>query len=827
MADDYSATTRTEGTVAVGGTATGELEAAHDRDWFAVELVAGGTYTIDLRGRPTDDGTLSDPYLRGIHDAEGNLIPGTTNDDWGGTYNSRVTFTASESGTYYIAAGAFSNRQGTYELEVMDNSPPAPEPPATPLQPTTGQTVPEPAGADLAADPSTTGRVAVGETATGNIESAGDRDWFAVELVAGRTYTIDLRGRPTADGTLSDPYLRGIHDAQGNLLSGTVNDDWGGTYNSRVTFTATESGTHYIAAGAWSSRQGTYEVEVTDNSPEPPPAPAPEPPATPLGETAPRTVSEPEGEDLSADPATSGRVAVGETATGGIDSAGDRDWFAVELVAGRSYTIELRGSPTEDGTLRDPFLRGVHDADGNLIPGTRNDDGGHRLNSQLTFTASASGTHYIAAGAFGGNRGTYEVEVTDNSPPAPPPVSEEPETPTVQAVDTPDTDSTAPPTPPDPGMPMVRVADATATEGQDPAIVFRVTLDRAATGPVTVRYATADVTAVAGEDYEAASGTLTFAPGETEKRVTVTVLDDDVEDSGETFRLVLSAPAGATLADPGALGTILNSEPRSEPPNGDLPAGLPHGPATPGRVVVGDDPVTGLIEYDPDYVSDRDWFAVELEGGTHYRIDLEGGETLHGRIFGVYRVEDGSLSAVRKTREVETGTGEITFGEVGHATVWIRAPATGTYYIDVSAREGRRNPEDGDFQSSGPANFGDYRLSVEELPATAREITESIGEIDPVSQANTGDLPADDSTPGQVLVGGPAALGEVSPTGIGTGMRSTWREGRPTSSRPAPMGINHWLPTSMRSSTRSASGCPIPSKIPTKPTLPLSSVVFL
>ena len=728
MPDDFTSGIDTTGRVAVGGTAAGELEAAHDRDWFAVELVAGRTYTIDLRGRPTEDGTLSDPYLRGIHDADGNLVPGTTNDDWGGTYNSRVTFTASESGTYYIAAGAFSNRQGTYEVEVMDNSPPAPEPPATPLQPTTGQTVPEPAGADLAADPSTTGRVAVGETATGNIESAGDRDWFAVELVAGRTYTIDLRGRPTADGTLSDPYLRGIHDAQGNLLSGTTNDDWGGTYNSRVTFTASESGTHYIAAGAFSSRQGTYELAVTDNSPS---APAPEPPAASLGETPPQTGSEPAGADLAAGLSTTGRVAVGETATGNIESAGDRDWFAVELVAGRAYTIDLRGRPTGDGTLSDPYLRGIHDAQGNLLSGTRNDDWGGTYNSRVTFTATETGTHYIAAGAYSSRQGTYEVEVTDNSP-AP---VEEP--------------------------PSVRVSDAEATEGDDAEIVFHVTLDRAASGPVTVRYATADGTAVAGEDYEAASGTLTFAPGETERTVRVRVLDDAVEDSGETFRLVLSAPGGATLADPEALGTILNTEPVSEPPNGDLPAGLPHGPSTPGRVVVGDDPVTGEIEYDPDYVSDRDWFAVELEGSTHYRIDLEGSETLHGRISAIYRVQDGLLTAVRTTREVETGTGEITAGEDGDAAVWFRAPESGTYYIDVRAREGRRNPEDGDTRSSGPANFGDYRLAVVELPATVREITETIGEVLPTR----GDFPADDSTPGQLLVDGGRALGNIPSLG--------------------------------------------------------------
>ena len=108
-------------------------------------------------------------------------------------------------------------------------------------------TVPEPlpsvsepyyTGGDFSEDVSTTGRVAVGDTATGEIGISGDRDWFAVELVAGRTYIIDLRGRPTEDGTLRDPYLHGIHDAEGNLISGTTNDNGGEDSNSRLVLTA-------------------------------------------------------------------------------------------------------------------------------------------------------------------------------------------------------------------------------------------------------------------------------------------------------------------------------------------------------------------------------------------------------------------------------------------------------------------------------------------------------------------------------------------------------------------------------------------------------------
>ena len=52
---------------------------------------------------------------------------------------------------------------------------------------------------------STTGRVTVGNPMTGEIETPNDRDAYAVELVAGRTYRIDLEGAVTGKGTLADP----------------------------------------------------------------------------------------------------------------------------------------------------------------------------------------------------------------------------------------------------------------------------------------------------------------------------------------------------------------------------------------------------------------------------------------------------------------------------------------------------------------------------------------------------------------------------------------------------------------------------------------------
>ena len=73
---------------------------------------------------------------------------------------------------------------------------------------------------------------------------------------------------------------------------------------------------------------------------------------------------------------------------------------------------------------------------------------------------------------------------------------------------------------------------------------------------MTVAYATANVTATAGADYVAASGTLTFLPGETSKTVTVPIVPDTVDEADETFRLNLSAPVNATVSVGQSVATI-------------------------------------------------------------------------------------------------------------------------------------------------------------------------------------------------------------------------------------------------------------------------------
>ena len=271
-----------------------------------------------------------------------------------------MIFTATGSGTHYVSAGAVRDATGTYTLSVTN------------LSADDAQT----AGTD------TTGTVAVDGSVTGAIDYPGDRDWFAVTLVAGTTYRIDLEGSQSGVGTLGNPYLRGIYDSNGNQIPGTTNDNGGAGLNSRVTFTATDAGTYYVSAGAAGGGTGTYRLSA-------------------------RNVSADDAQTAGTD--TTGTVAVDGSVTGVIDYDGDRDWFAVTLEAGATYRIDLEGSQSGAGTLGNPYLRGIYDSNGNQIPGTTDDDGGAGANSRVIFTTTQDGKYYVSAGAHWKRNGRLQA----------------------------------------------------------------------------------------------------------------------------------------------------------------------------------------------------------------------------------------------------------------------------------------------------------------------------------------------------------------------------------------------------------------------------------
>ncbi|HRX04417.1 MAG TPA: Calx-beta domain-containing protein, partial [Anaerolineae bacterium] len=115
----------------------------------------------------------------------------------------------------------------------------------------------------------------------------------------------------------------------------------------------------------------------------------------------------------------------------------------------------------------------------------------------------------------------------------------------------------------DDGVSSLVVDDQTVLEGNSGTrdAVFTVTLSPASPQQVTVNYATANGTATAGVDFDAASGSLVFAPGQTVKTVAVHVRGDTIDEGvEETFTLALSNPQNANIADGSGAGVITDDD---------------------------------------------------------------------------------------------------------------------------------------------------------------------------------------------------------------------------------------------------------------------------
>ena len=120
-------------------------------------------------------------------------------------------------------------------------------------------------------------------------------------------------------------------------------------------------------------------------------------------------------------------------------------------------------------------------------------------------------------------------------------------------------------TPVDPGAAVVNIGNASVTEGHSgtTTATFNVSLSAAAGQPVSVSYNTANGSAMAGSDFQNASGSVTFGVGETVKTVSVVVNGDRVGEADETLLVNLtSASGGAVIADGQGIGTIVDDEPR-------------------------------------------------------------------------------------------------------------------------------------------------------------------------------------------------------------------------------------------------------------------------
>ncbi len=236
---------------------------------------------------------------------------------------------------------------------------------------------------DPTADANTAASVRDGATVDGEINPAGDGDWYRLRVEQGRRYSLTLDGVPNAEGAAVDPVLS-IYDAAGNQLA--FNDDANGL-NSALNYTSAQSGDVFVEARAYSEGEtGAYRLAVS--STEIPP------------------------DDAGNDASTRNRINAGRAVNGQLEYEGDVDWYRLSARNGYRYTVTLSGAG--EAPVGDPFLR-IIDREGNDIAVNDDADG---LNSAVQFTRSENGDVFVEARAYAdAYTGGYTLNVTSERAP--------------------------------------------------------------------------------------------------------------------------------------------------------------------------------------------------------------------------------------------------------------------------------------------------------------------------------------------------------------------------------------------------------------------------
>jgi serralysin len=227
---------------------------------------------------------------------------------------------------------------------------------------------------DVPGDLTSTASVSAGGSVTVTIDAAGDHDWYAVTLEAGKFYTIQT----SSNGSGTDAFLY-LRDATGALIAS--NDDSGDGLNALISYTPTTTATYFIDAGTYNNlTAGSYHLFVARSN----------------------LVG---GVDSVGDStANAATLAIEGSVTGQVNWFYDHDFYAVNLVAGQTYLFRTAG--TSATTATDTVLA-LRDAAGTLLQ--INNDVGEAGFSAIRFTATSSGTYYLDVSGFDSSIGTFNL----------------------------------------------------------------------------------------------------------------------------------------------------------------------------------------------------------------------------------------------------------------------------------------------------------------------------------------------------------------------------------------------------------------------------------
>jgi hypothetical protein len=167
---------------------------------------------------------------------------------------------------------------------------------------------------------------------------------------------------------------------------------------------------------------------------------------------------------------------------------------------------------------------------------------------------------------------------------------------------------------------QLSIKDTQITEGDSgkKQAKFTVALNQKINQRVQVNYATSDITAKEGSDYQKTQGKLTFKPGQTRKTITVPILGDTLLEDDETFTVNLSKPKNAKLGDKRAIGTIKDNGDKGQADGDTLKTAIDFGKLVEKEVISNDIGATIGLDRDTD---DYYRFQVSREGTLRVFLD--------------------------------------------------------------------------------------------------------------------------------------------------------------------------------------------------------------
>ncbi len=216
--------------------------------------------------------------------------------------------------------------------------------------------------------------IAVPSTTPGLVGIAGDVDYFAFAAVGGESYIVDVLLNSLSDSTLT------LYGTNGTTQL-AFDDDGGPGLASQIVWDAPASGTYFLKVAGYSTRVGSYGLDID--------------------------VSSGGSDDYGNSSVTAFPIALNSTVNGNIEVGSDQDWFAFTVPDGANVSLATSLGSLDDTTVA------LIDTDGTSQLAF-DDDGGPGLASLINWTAPASGTYFAVVQSFGTGTGSYGLTLTSD-----------------------------------------------------------------------------------------------------------------------------------------------------------------------------------------------------------------------------------------------------------------------------------------------------------------------------------------------------------------------------------------------------------------------------